>query len=173
MSPPADQSANDTARQCLKHLTAERQLLEQTLRTLQRVREALLLSDGEKLAAALTGQQENVESAEAMRRQREALRPRLAETLGVPPEAATIGALSDQVSEPWSSELRAARQETAKLSRAVAELARGNALMIRTQSQIVHEVLASLTGGESSEPRYKASGKLESPRTESLFEARF
>lgn len=145
---------------CEGHLRDELSAAETTLRGLQRVREALLLADGERLQEALASQQADLAAAEQMRARRGDLRPRLGAALGVPADQATISRLLERLG-PRGAAIAGLRESLQRIATEVTRHAAGNAALIRGQSRLLDEILRSLHGEvvEEEETRYGNHGQ--------------
>ena len=153
------QSTIDAAADCcLDHLHRETDLLEGCRDALAAVRLALRGGDGPQLLDAIERQHSNELRLASMSARRAELVGRLATTLGVPPQRATIGGLQMQLQNPRKrGQLRAARKRARSAARQVERLCRGNAALIAHRMDLIQRMIGAL--GSAAAPTYERQGR--------------
>lgn len=145
----------------LQHLRDEHAALDQLLRAVREVRQALINQDAEQLTQALETEADCLDLGEAMRSRRGERRMAWAVHCGVPPEEVTLSRLEAIVSESARGEVA---QHRRRLAEKLSELARWNqqnAAMLRQSLELGQQILGQLTGTAPEFASYNAAGQTE------------
>lgn len=161
------------AARCLEHLEREDRALEALNGTLRLVRDALRRHDTAALPQLLESQQQQMQQVAAVRRDRGELRARIANSLGISLEQATISQWAQTLSSDDQRQVMQYRDRVAERAQETAALADGSIAVVARGIQVLSDVMQSLTGGPPHSGRYRPDGSLDQPATTHYFQHQY
>ncbi len=143
---------------CLTHLRREEEVLAEALTLLDRVHQALVRGDLQRLETLRTLQDAAVERSATLRRDRDRLRQRLGSFLQVSSSSLTLELLAGRLPGPDGLRVRQAGDRVRRLAERVAALTRDNAVLIEHGLDFIRRFLLDVTGGGLPAGRYGPDG---------------
>ncbi len=94
---------------------------------------------------------------------------KLADNMGVPPEALTLSALEQRVKEPFVTQLSTHRSNLSAILQSIREVNEGNRVFLQHSVDFVKGSLALIRHLTASNPKYMATGILDGDRLDGRF----
>ncbi len=156
----------------LSHLEAEERLLQTAVDVLRQTRSALISGNLQRLAHSLERQVELERASAAMARKRVQFQTKLGASVTLSSRPSPLDILADQLAGAARSMLQQARVRIIRLAATASELNRGNAILLRSNLDLLEQVLSALTGGDGGGKRYGRAGAYQAVGYGSLLSAR-
>lgn len=163
-------STPELATAFLRHLEVEEQLVLAAHASLADVAAALRTGDLGAMASTREHQESLANQIHQSEGTRTELANRLAAAVGLPAVGLTLATLADHLSDPWATELRAARHRLTVATQALAELQQRNANLIGHLRSYFRGVMSALTVADAP-VRYGPSGGRLAPGSSGAIQA--
>ncbi len=142
------------------HLDAELATLRKFVDLVKDIKESLGTAPRSDLMQFEHVRQQLAGDAATLATQRQRLQARIADSLGLPFEHATVRRLIESLPESLAAGLIERRQKLLDTHDVIGQLTRSNVLLLRQSMDLYQAILVNLTGGNATPTTYTATGQM-------------